>query len=158
MLYMKVFGIDTSECILRSNAYSDIMKLMIPEIQQDYEDNREYICEDYPDYSENEMIEVYFNEYYQPQNGVAENSVWGALAESINTKEFNSKLYGGWPFNADGYTLFAWPCIPYDENSLIYTQKQIIEIIGKWITPLLEVPVNICWHTLYSEDIDWQGE
>ena len=132
-----VFGICTSLCKLKSDAYERLLAMMSDRMNQDYLEQRDRIKAKYPDASENELIRAYIEE-----EGWC---IWDLITNKINNVEFGK---GDYPFYWEQEKLFVRNRIPLNEYDAPYTLKQVEEILHRWIDPLLEEPVYPTWYSL----------
>ena len=141
-MYTFGYGCRTDIIKWKSDAYKTLLEMVKKDI---------YIKKEFEDYFkenkskfENEVdcFEYWSENVFEGDTNLV-SGIEGIVVELINNQ------YHETVFTYEDCCIFVQATIPIDEDDYVPTQKEIREVLAKYLNPLIEEPVTVGWYDVY---------
>lgn len=136
------YGCRTDTINWKDNAYDTLLEM----VKQDKylgNDFKKYYDDNISEFdTEAECFEYWVDCVYENDTGLI-SGIEGIIVELING-QYQSEV-----FTYEDYCIFVQATIPIDEDDYVPTQKEIREVLAKFLNPLIKEPISVGWHDVY---------
>ena len=137
------YGSRTDNIKWKDEAYEILLEMVRKDKYLD-KDFREYCNDNKNEFdSEAECFKYWADCVYENDTSLI-SGIEGVVVELINNQYYQDNV-----FNYEDYCIFVPATIPIDEEDHIPTQKEIREILAKYLNPLIKEPISVGWYDVY---------